>query len=135
MSATTGSLVRMHILITGAGGFIGRRLADALRAEGHTVIAARRSPGTFARDGRCRLHARSLPIQLGAEATGVDIVINAVGILREQGAQTFERVHVLAPQALFAACAAVGVRRVVQISALGAVGGTSGYFRSKRQRR
>jgi uncharacterized protein YbjT (DUF2867 family) len=60
-------------------------------------------------------------------------VINAVGILREHGNQTFERVHMRAPQALFAACVAAGVRRVVQISALGADRGSSGYFRSKRQ--
>jgi len=40
--------------------------------------------------------------------------------------------HRRAPQALFAACAVAGVRRVVQISALGAERGTSRYFHSKR---
>ena len=50
---------------------------------------------------------------------GVDVVINAVGILRETGANTFERIHVTAPKALFDACVTAGIRRVIQISALG----------------
>ncbi|UUZ56995.1 hypothetical protein LP419_20065 [Massilia sp. H-1] len=51
----------------------------------------------------------------------VDVVINAVGIFRESGAQTFARLHTDTPCALFAACAASdSVRLVIQISALGA---------------
>ena len=53
-------------------------------------------------------------------------------ILREHGNQTFERIHKRAPQALFAACVAAGVRRVIQISALGADLGMTRYFVSKR---
>ena len=51
---------------------------------------------------------------------GVDVVINAVGIIREQGTQTFDAIHTRAACALFAACARSGVRLVIQISALGA---------------
>jgi uncharacterized protein YbjT (DUF2867 family) len=51
---------------------------------------------------------------------GVDLVINAVGIIREQGAQRFDALHRDAPIALFRACAEAGVGRVIQISALGA---------------
>jgi uncharacterized protein YbjT (DUF2867 family) len=115
----------MRIFITGASGFIGRQLAESLRDAGHVVSEGTRRNGDFTRD----LDAAAWVPKL----TGMDVVINAVGILREHGAQTFERVHVLAPQALFAACLSAGVRRVVQISALGADRGTSGYFRSKRQ--
>ena len=63
---------------------------------------------------------------------GIDAVINAVGIVREHGAQTFESIHKRAPQALFTACVAAGVRRIVQISALGADRGMTRYFLSKR---
>jgi len=51
---------------------------------------------------------------------GVDAIVNAVGILRESAGASFDALHVRAPRALFAAAAEVGVRRVVQLSALGA---------------
>src|SRR5690606_18120196 len=63
----------------------------------------------------------------------VEVVINAVGILRERPEATFDAIHTRGPQALFAACAMAGVRRVIQISALGADDGDTGYFRSKRR--
>jgi uncharacterized protein YbjT (DUF2867 family) len=115
----------MRILITGAGGFIGQRLVRALQAAGHSVVAATRQDADFTRD----LDAAAWQPKLA----DVDAVINAVGILREHGQQMFERVHVRAPQALFAACATAGIKRVIQISALGADRGTSGYFRSKQR--
>jgi uncharacterized membrane protein/uncharacterized protein YbjT (DUF2867 family) len=68
-----------------------------------------------------------------ARLDGIDAVVNAVGILREQGAQTFSALHVRAPRALFAACVRAGVRRVVQVSALGAdAQARSAYHLTKR---
>ena len=121
----------MVILITGATGFIGRRLVATLREAGHRVITVTRHAGTdpdavtadFTRD----LDAAAWIPRLA----GVDVVINAVGILRERGEQTFEKIHERAPQALFTACASAGVRKVIQISALGAARGRTGYFMSK----
>jgi uncharacterized protein YbjT (DUF2867 family) len=56
-----------------------------------------------------------------ARLSGVDAVINAVGIFRERGTQTFENLHTRTPRALFAACAeSDDVHMVVQLSALGA---------------
>jgi uncharacterized protein YbjT (DUF2867 family) len=122
----------MIILLTGATGFIGRRLAAALRAAGHVVIETRRA----AADGSAHIAAdfsRDIaPDDWIPRLAGVEAVINAVGILRERGEQTFDRVHAQAPRALFAACAAARVRRVVQISALGADAGKTRYFASKR---
>ena len=122
----------MNVLLTGSSGFIGSHLARALRAAEHVVVEAHRDvdAGTaavqadFTRD----LSAREWMPKLA----GIDAVINAVGILREHGDHTFERIHKRAPQALFTACVAAGVRRVVQISALGADRGMTRYFRSKR---
>lgn len=122
----------MIVLLTGASGFIGSHLAQALRAAGHEVIEARRSGAPGVRSISAD-YTRDLAMNDWLpKLAGVDAVINAVGILRQQGAQSFENVHTRAPQALFAACAAAGVRRVIQISALGAQTGTTGYFRSKR---
>jgi len=51
---------------------------------------------------------------------GIDAVVNAVGILREQAGRTFQALHAQAPSELFRACARVHLPLVVQISALGA---------------
>lgn len=136
----------MRILLTGATGFIGRHLAEALEAAGHEVIEARRdcrsehvAPAdhwprcTQARQCVSADYTRDLQVRDWLpKLAGVQAVVNAVGILRERGAQTFLRIHAQAPQALFSACASAGVRRVVQISALGADTGATRYFASKR---
>lgn len=114
----------MVVLLTGANGFIGRRLTEALLAAGHRVIHAVRDPARH-HDPRCAVVQADFTRDFAADdwlprLEGVDAVINAVGIIREQGAQTFDAIHVRAPSALFAACAQRGVRLVVQISALGA---------------
>ena len=126
----------MVILLTGAHGFIGSRLAQALEADGHRIVrAVRHHRRTSCNDGVIKVDfvrdtamADWLP-----RLAGVNVVINAVGILRERGDQTFEALHVAAPQALFAACAEAGVAQVIQISALGAdAGAQSAYQRSKK---
>lgn len=93
----------------GGTGFIGGRLSAALRARGHAVSTPR-IDFCFATD----------PADWVPSVRAIEVVVNAVGILRERGAQTFAVLHDAAPRALFAACEATGVRRVVQISALGA---------------
>jgi uncharacterized protein YbjT (DUF2867 family) len=128
----------MRVLLTGATGLIGGAIARALLARGHEVVCAVRDPS--------RLHlpppARALACDLSTipdadwwrpHLDGVDAVVNAVGILRERGGQTFEALHHRAPAELFMACAASGVRCVVQVSALGAdEGARTGYHLSKR---
>ncbi len=126
----------MVILLTGATGFIGSRLAAALRVAGHAVISATRSPLAPGEAGP-ELHvdfAKDVePAVWAPRLAGVDVVINSVGLLQESGSQTFEALHAAAPIALFEACASAGVRRVVQISALGADDAAqSAYHLSKR---
>lgn len=113
----------MRILLVGASGFIGRHLAHAL-LPAHQVLWAARSPPPVP-DPRLR----HVPVDLVRDTRigdwlprldGVDAVVNAAGLLREHGAQRFDAIHVAAPIALFDACARSGVRRVLQISALGA---------------
>lgn len=115
----------MRILLTGASGFIGKHLQAALLAEGHHVLCAMRSPPNGASARLSYLHAdftqdtdKALWL---ARLRGVDAVINAVGIFREQGRQTFAALHTDTPCALFAACAeSDSVQLVIQLSALGA---------------
>ena len=127
----------MRILITGATGFIGHHLIDALHARGHEIVACVHRARPVPERKRVRTRAVDYmrdvePVHWLDRLQGVDAVINAVGILRESGSATFRALHEAAPQALFAACGQTGVRRVIQISALGAEpGATSAYHRSK----
>jgi len=103
----------MKVLLTGANGFIGRNIAVALTNAGHHVKPVSRSHGI----DFCHMQAEAdwLP-----HLEGVDAVINSVGIIGESGSQRFEPLHTLAPAALFRACSQAGIRRALQISALGA---------------
>lgn len=116
----------MVVLLIGADGFIGRHLVDALLAARHEVVCAVRHPKAQpSRDPHVRRIEADFTRDLSAadwlpRLAGIDVVVNAVGIIREQGRQTFDVIHRRAPCALFSACAAAGVRLVLQVSALGA---------------
>lgn len=124
----------MRVLLTGASGFIGRAVAQALRERGHAVVRVLRRPPSPAED-IVQADFAGVPRRGWwlAYLVGIDAVVNAVGILREQGGQTFRALHTEAPVELFQACAAAGVRTVVQVSALGAdESARSAYHRSKK---
>ena len=127
------------IAVAGATGFVGRELIRQLVAKGYAVRAL----------CRCRDKARAtLPGDRSVSAVFGDVLdgraaaelvrgthacINLIGILRASGSrQTFERLHVDAVKALTDACRAAGVRRFIQMSALGvSADARSEYQRSK----
>ncbi len=114
----------MNILLLGATGFIGRHAAPALRQAGHQVTGTGRRELNFA--GMTGA-AAWLPV-----LHGIDAVINCVGIVRENAAGDFALLHRDVPRALFDACERAGVRRVIQLSALGsAPQAATAYWRSK----
>lgn len=128
----------MRVLITGANGFIGSHLATALADKGHEVLACVRNP---VQAQQRRSHITAIKADFVTDCTesdwiprlqDVDVVINAVGIIRENRLQTFDTVHTRTPLALFSACESAGVKRVIQISALGAdENAVSRYHKSK----
>lgn len=116
----------MNVMVTGANGFIGRNIAAALSAAGHRVTPVSRRHGID-------FSAMATPAHWLPHLKHIDAVINCVGIIGETGSQRFGPLHTLAPSALFRACEQTGVRRVLQISALGAdETAFSAYHLSKR---
>ncbi len=111
----------MRVLVVGSTGCVGRAVAQALRARGHTVISAARSLP----DAERSLHvdyAEPCTPERWAKRLGqarVDAVVNCVGILIESRQQRFARIHAEGPIELFRGAQRAGVARIVQISALG----------------
>lgn len=103
----------MKILLTGASGFIGQNLMAVLTQDGHEIVPLSRRHGVDITD------MRSIGDWM-PWIEGIDAAINAVGIIGETRTQRFDRLHTIAPKALFEACWRAGVPRVIQISALGA---------------
>lgn len=115
------------VLLCGGHGFIGTALAQRFQERGWRVrTASRRSekPLDYAR--MCSAEDW-LPY-----LDGISAVVNAVGHLRGSARAPLESVHAEAPMALFTACAELGIRRVMQLSALGVDGNDTPYARTKR---
>ena len=127
-----------RIAVLGGTGFVGRMVCERL---------TRRSPsGAIVVPTRRAMHAdrvRALPTvdvrvadvhddaALRRVLAGCDAVINLVAVLHGS-AEVFERVHVALPRRIGATCAALGIRRVLHVSALGVGDGApSMYLRSK----
>lgn len=129
----------MKILLTGASGFIGSHLLRELILRGHTVCACVRNPAAAEQRFpgpeyvRCDFSNDINTESWQERLNDIDVVINAVGIIRETGNQRFDALHRDAPIALFRAAADSGIRRIIQISALGADDSAkSHYHLSKR---
>ena len=110
-----------RVLVVGATGFIGSAVVVALAGRGHRVVAATHARArpiapSRASESQCVDLARDVEGDWRPRLAGVDAVVCVAGALRGD----LSALHAGGPAALFAACAASGVARVVQVSALGA---------------
>lgn len=122
----------MNILLCGTSGFVGRHIEAALLIAGHNVK----------RGVRHALHANDIKVDFRNDVDvaswlprlqNIDAVINAVGVLRDSPAQPMAQLHDAVPRALFAAAAQSGIKRIVQVSALGVGNGiNTPYMQSKQ---
>ena len=119
------------ILVTGATGFVGRRLVPALIDAGHEVRAMTRRPESY--DGHGEPVAGDVhdPGTLADALAGVDVAYYLVHSLDDDD---FERKDAAAGRAFGAAAAAAGVRQIVYLGGLGAEDGElSAHLRSRRE--
>ena len=114
----------MIIGVTGASGFVGRHLIDALVARGNRPRALLRDRDQlpFANPSAVDSVIGSLADHdaLTRLAAGADAIIHLVGIIVERRGATFNAIHVDGTRAVVAAARAARVRRFVHMSAAGA---------------
>ncbi|WP_370615838.1 NAD(P)H-binding protein [Mumia qirimensis] len=121
----------MRVLVAGATGFVGRRLAPALEDAGHEVVAMTRHPDTYEGPGSAvfgDVHdAGSLPAALdGVEA--------AYYLVHSLDSDDFVRRDAEAATAFGVAAAEAGLQRIVYLGGLGDdADDLSDHLRSRRQ--
>ncbi|ANH37560.1 hypothetical protein I601_1118 [Nocardioides dokdonensis FR1436] len=119
------------VLVTGATGFVGRRLVPALIDAGHEVRAMTRRPEQYDGPGEPVHGDVDDPGTLGEPLSGVDVAIYLVHALDDND---FERKDAAAAKAFALAAAASGVRQIVYLGGLGKDGtDLSPHLRSRRE--
>jgi uncharacterized protein YbjT (DUF2867 family) len=119
------------VLVTGATGFIGRRLVPALVADGHTVRAMTRRPEAYDGEGEPVGADVMDPASLTAALEGVDVAVYLVHSLDDPD---FERKDAEAARNVSKAAATAGVRQIIYMGGLGADDDDlSAHLRSRRE--
>ncbi len=128
---TTGDVTPLCILVTGATGFIGRRLVPALTDAGHDVRALTRRPEAYDGPGTAVGADVHDPATLPPALEGVDI---AYYLVHSLDSADFEAMDARAAKAFGEAAAAAGVRQIIYLGGLGADDGDlSAHLRSRRE--
>jgi NADH dehydrogenase len=113
----------VKVLVTGGTGFVGTHLVNRLQQRGHQVAVLARSPektrNRYNRPLETVVGDVLDPASLSAAMAGRDAVVHLVGIIHEQGGQTFDQMHRQAAENVVAAAKAAEVRRLVHMSAMG----------------
>lgn len=119
------------VLVTGATGFIGKRLVPALIDDGHDVRAMTRRPESYDGPGTPVGADVGDPHSLRTALDGVDVAIYLVHSLDDPD---FERKDADAARNFSAAAKQAGVRQIVYMGGLGADDGDlSAHLRSRRE--
>lgn len=128
----------MKIAITGGTGFVGRNIARALAADGHSVVLVAR--GHDHTDSTIHHLSGAIFVPIGLDDAdklaqafaGCDAVAHCAGINREIAGVTYQRVHVDGTRNVVDAARRAGVAKIVLISFLRARPACgSGYHESK----
>ncbi len=120
------------VLVTGASGFVGRRLVPQLLSAGYDVRAMTRTPGKYASRGESVVKGDvDDPTTLHGALDEVDVAIYLVHALSKPD---FELRDAAAARAFGKAAALAGVRQIVYLGGLGADSDQlSPHLRSRRE--
>lgn len=125
----------MKVFIAGGTGFVGGHLRQALLERGHQIRLLSHRSGGKTEAGVEVVPGDVTNLNSFRDAvSGCDATINLVGIIREEPKRdiTFERLHVQATINVLSAAKHAGVKRHLQMSALGTQADSSAaYFRTK----
>ena len=112
----------MRVFVTGATGFVGPAVANAIADAGHELRVLERKPGAWSEAGiRCQAAVQGDVTDsetMRRAVQDIDVVVHLVAI-RQGKPKEFERVMVGGTRNLLAAAKDAGVRRFVLMSALG----------------
>jgi nucleoside-diphosphate-sugar epimerase len=124
-ASSANGAVPMRVLVTGATGFVGRRLCESLGALGHEVVRALRKPAAETPAGAVDVVVGDVDggTDWSAALQGVQAVAHLaarVHVMRDtpEGAAAHRRVNADGTARLAAQAFAAGVRRVVFLSSV-----------------
>jgi uncharacterized protein YbjT (DUF2867 family) len=113
----------VKVLVTGATGFVGPAVANAIVDAGHHVRVLERKPGSWSKAKiRCQEAVQgdmTDPDSLRRAVDGREVVVHLVAI-RQGKEEQFRRIMIEGTRSLIAAAKDAGVKRFVLMSVLGA---------------
>jgi len=117
MATATG---QKRVTVFGGSGFLGRAIVARLAADDARVRVAARRPEAADPPAGVATVAADLrdPVSVERAAEGADWLVNAVGLYRERGGETFQAVHVEGARAV-AQAATGGAEALVHMSGIG----------------
>jgi len=109
------------ILVTGATGFVGRRVVAALADEGRAVRVLVRSKAHALPDHQGDTVEGDVlsPATLEKACEGIDVVIHLVAVIRESREASYQQVNYQGVRNILVAAEAAGVRKFVHASTIG----------------
>ena len=128
------------VTVFGGSGFVGGQVVRQLAKAGHRVRVAVRNPnlaykmrmlGDVGQIEVVQANLRNVD-SVARALDGAEAAVNLVGVLFEAGRQQFQTLHVMGAKTVAEQAKAAGVKRLVQISAIGAdANAPSKYARTK----
>ncbi len=122
MSTSADTTETGPVTVFGGTGYLGRRIVEALEADGYPVRVASRGALETALPAGVEVVPCDIrnPDRVREAVKGAAAVVNAVSLYHEQGGASFQQIHVQGAERIAREASRAGVRRLVLISGIGA---------------